>query len=459
MPVRLDNWLKLAHTLMPAFFLVLEYEGKQEPQRAYLVHVWEDLIAATLRRQRETVAAGKTIGRKMTMSLQWAPEHLLAECSGEALHDAMSRRIGANSQDYVLRKIELIQTVGYDAMRHAGKFTIAGASDRALFEDLARHAMGEKEFVEVQGFTMAERRFGIELPIGAPWEVAKAKFGVRPSPIKASIRITNRDQSRIVHDECEVYSAVAAFPFLPPDFRSVKIKGSYLAIIIDPCRRKIRISAELPPYEEPVPLDALTRAAAVLQMMADREEDGMQFELQSPENSIHIEEHQIGSANLDLGVLPLLSAVRECADLFEKLGCTTATKVTLAEIDLVARGVAGALTLLREPTSGVRYGFEIRGHDRPKEGKAAAIFMAAVELGGYFLGGVFSARGLITFERDDVAAPWRAVMPDCAVKVEERYVAPAGQSALVQLRDRARKAAKVLEGAGIGDIYLIDVEE
>jgi hypothetical protein len=37
--VKLDNWLRMVRTPMPAFFLILEYDGASYPERAFLQHV------------------------------------------------------------------------------------------------------------------------------------------------------------------------------------------------------------------------------------------------------------------------------------------------------------------------------------------------------------------------------------------------------------------------------------
>ena len=50
--VKLSNWQKMVMSPLPAFFLVLEFDGKDRCQRAYLVHVGAEHIRRVLKRLR-----------------------------------------------------------------------------------------------------------------------------------------------------------------------------------------------------------------------------------------------------------------------------------------------------------------------------------------------------------------------------------------------------------------------
>src|SRR5262245_53551770 len=51
--VKLSNWSRLVKNPFPAFFLILEFDGKSSCQRAFLVHVGEAHIRLVLKALRE----------------------------------------------------------------------------------------------------------------------------------------------------------------------------------------------------------------------------------------------------------------------------------------------------------------------------------------------------------------------------------------------------------------------
>ena len=56
--MKVSNWDKLARTPIPAFMFVLDFDGRDEPKRAYLCHFGVDRVAQTLKKVRELEKAG-----------------------------------------------------------------------------------------------------------------------------------------------------------------------------------------------------------------------------------------------------------------------------------------------------------------------------------------------------------------------------------------------------------------
>jgi hypothetical protein len=113
--VKLDNWVRFVQESIPAFFVVIEYDRRPYPQRAYLVHVWEEQIRAVLRRLRESSAnERKTPLHQQTLVLDYGEADLLESVDGAGFEAAVRRHVGDDPARYEAEKRRLIETVGYE---------------------------------------------------------------------------------------------------------------------------------------------------------------------------------------------------------------------------------------------------------------------------------------------------------------------------------------------------------
>ncbi len=63
------------------------------------------------------------------------------------------------------------------------------------------------------------------------------------------------------------------------------------------------------------------------------------------------------------------------------------------------------------------------------------------------------------FASDSEPGPVRGVMPSCSIRVEWIVAIPSGESAVQDLKGRAKRIADTLDGDENGDVFLIDVED
>ncbi|HEU4566207.1 MAG TPA: hypothetical protein VFS05_16210, partial [Gemmatimonadaceae bacterium] len=114
-PVKLSNWLRFVKSPLPCFFLVLEYDGLEECQRAYLVPVWEEYIRRVLKRVRRLSIDNPRVAlHRHTFSFAPALADELASRSGQGLDERIRAHVGSSMEDYARRKVELVKTVGYE---------------------------------------------------------------------------------------------------------------------------------------------------------------------------------------------------------------------------------------------------------------------------------------------------------------------------------------------------------
>ena len=70
--IKLSNWKRLVETPLPAFFVILHFDGEDTCQSAFLVHVWKSEIARVLKCARDLGVKGKGSElHKHSLRLKW----------------------------------------------------------------------------------------------------------------------------------------------------------------------------------------------------------------------------------------------------------------------------------------------------------------------------------------------------------------------------------------------------
>ncbi len=112
--VNLKNWFLLVKNLYPTFFLALEFDGKKDCQRAYLVHISEACIRRTLKRLRKLSEDTTVELHKRWMSFEYGESEMLSSPDGDGLLEAIKSYVGDDPDAYSRHKSHLYDTVGYE---------------------------------------------------------------------------------------------------------------------------------------------------------------------------------------------------------------------------------------------------------------------------------------------------------------------------------------------------------
>lgn len=158
--IPLSNLQRLATAPTPCFYIFLEFDGEDTVQRAFLVHVDNDLISRVLRKAYEigSSARNKKLN-KTTLIIHYGQEHLISPPYGSSLRSRLKEIIGLNLQDYIQRKKEHLLTTGYE--EGCGEITIT-VEGEAAFRRLIDMSIGVKTDVSVSAFQGFHTRFGIK---------------------------------------------------------------------------------------------------------------------------------------------------------------------------------------------------------------------------------------------------------------------------------------------------------
>ncbi|OTG64786.1 DUF4365 domain-containing protein [Acinetobacter silvestris] len=230
--ITVSNLRRMATAPMPSFYIFLEFDGKNEVQRVFLVHMNNDLVYKILKKIREIEQGDKNKNlSKRTMTLHYGEENELNILDGKSLQNTLFHHIGESYSDYVTDKNKYLKECGFEDGYGKMKFSIAG--ENAGLHQLIDLSLGLTDEVDVQNLVNIDERFGI--PSKNPnFELneAKLKIELQP-PKKGKISFKEDTLSRSLTFDINFYNS----PFSFYDYRKYtkfRIIGDFFDITFEP---------------------------------------------------------------------------------------------------------------------------------------------------------------------------------------------------------------------------------
>lgn len=115
--IKLQNLLHMCTTELPAFYIFMQFEGKQTPQSAELIHVGENLMVrvaeAEFKGEQPDVKKQKTI-KLSCDDIKNDVDCRMSSLDGDCLRKMLLDYIGEDISKYIRQKLDFIKKVGYD---------------------------------------------------------------------------------------------------------------------------------------------------------------------------------------------------------------------------------------------------------------------------------------------------------------------------------------------------------
>ncbi len=103
--ITLSNLMKLCTSHLPAFIFFAEFNGHEDPDDVYLVHVDEILIKKTLKRARQNgVSKNRKKLNNTKVLISYNESHKLITKNGRALKAAIENHIPNGMEKYITKK-------------------------------------------------------------------------------------------------------------------------------------------------------------------------------------------------------------------------------------------------------------------------------------------------------------------------------------------------------------------
>ncbi|NMY31714.1 hypothetical protein HBR94_09410 [Pseudomonas sp. WS 5412] len=188
--VELSNLKKMSTTLLPAFYILIEFDKNDMPVRAFIKHVDNSFIYKVLSRIRKVTVENPTVKlNKKTMRVHFEEE--IYPLGASALKKLIHNHINGSQSLYVDQKRQYLDSAGFEDGAYRVKFQI---SDMQQLERLIDASLGKKIGVEIEEMHGAALRFGFSSPM-PELTVSNAVLEILNVKPNATGKMTFRDKS------------------------------------------------------------------------------------------------------------------------------------------------------------------------------------------------------------------------------------------------------------------------
>ena len=261
--IKLTNWERMAKSPLPCFFTVIEYDGKEDPQRAYIVHMGEYWIEKTLERLRELEAQPSKLLHRCSMQLTYSDTDMIDTPNGASLENAIRKHVGDDPQEYFTKKCEWIKNVGYDEYRSKVHFTLPKMPYASTMETLVDFGIGVTKEINLDSLSVEEVRFGIPRSLHPDIEPVNPKItvGEVPPAGEADVVITGEEGSILFQDSFTYYSPGNLFPFIPFEYWKLRFSSEIMSFILSMKDNRADVNLNLFQFDNRIHISKLSKAA------------------------------------------------------------------------------------------------------------------------------------------------------------------------------------------------------
>lgn len=207
--ITLSNLRQLATSQMPSFYVFLEFDGTNEVQKAFILHLDNNIIYSILKRIHEIEQGYKENNlNKRTMTLKYDESHELKLLDGKNLKENILAYIGEDYSKYINQKSLFLENCGFEDGYGTLQFSLNGEDSIKKIIDVS---LGLEEELDIENLVSIEQRFGIpsqKTKLVVP--KAKLKIGMSP-PKKGKIRFKEDKLSSGLTFEIDFYNSSFSF--------------------------------------------------------------------------------------------------------------------------------------------------------------------------------------------------------------------------------------------------------
>ena len=389
LPITLSNLRRLITAQMPAFFIFLEFDGKNIAQRAFVVHIDNNLISKTLKKLHEIEQSDKENNfNKRKMTIQYDDSNLLEELNGESLKNCLLKYIGNDIAEYIANKKAHLESTGYENGFAQITFTTEGEDNLKSLIDVS---LGIEENVEISKFKGMDMRFGIlsNIPFFDSEGAKLAMPDLKPSA-EGSIRFREDKLSAGLSFDCKLYTS--PFNAMAPDkLKKLRIEGEFFDLQFTPHTGAAIYSFS---FGEGVRLEIkkFRNAIKLLNLLSS---SGRKVSAELIFEDLPKFEFNVGCNNQEFDFSPELRALESAVKITNHFDITNIVDVSFDEISRYKDQICQMEAALHSRPSlfKVEFGVDGDGYDSSKE--TACIFLVTTPIGSHIFGIVLVLTGQV----------------------------------------------------------------
>ncbi|ENE7662660.1 hypothetical protein ABNY11_001711 [Enterobacter roggenkampii] len=201
--VKLSNLKRFCDSAIPCFFFFAEYNNSLNPEAIYLVHIDSHHMFDILKKAREFESKGETKLHKSTMRIKYNDSHRIEPANGEGLLSKIKSFIPNGMGDYVTKKLEFLQELGYEKSKIEVQFSVTTDED---YKSLVMASLGYENEINIQNIIGHDLRFGIHMPLN---ELASNSAKIKLSEVTSftSGTIVFEGKNDFISFPCEIFAS------------------------------------------------------------------------------------------------------------------------------------------------------------------------------------------------------------------------------------------------------------
>lgn len=385
--IKLSNLRRLITAQMPAFFVFIEFDGKNTAQRAYIRHIDGDLISKILKRIHEIEQLeGRTDHHKRTMTIPYDQVHEIKQPFGHTLKSAIESCTGKDMAEYIAKKKKILESAGFENGTSHISFTTEGEENLRHLIDVS---IGARKSVDIQSFTGHHIRFGIKSrsPIVSSGASKIEMPDLKPSA-NGFIHFREHPLSPSLTHACKLYASPLN-AMLPKELTKMRIEGDFFDIKFNPYTGVADYTFN--GYAEaPVPLHKLREILRLIQLITS---SSKRIQVEFDFKGLPAVNFKMNCLNqpFDLGkeLHALDCAIKALSD-FDIAEPITAT---LNEISKQADSICQLHSILCADHNAFKIEFGVTGEGFNSKNKVACIIISSTRIGEYIFGAIITIKG------------------------------------------------------------------
>lgn len=388
LPIKLSNLRRLITAPMPAFILFLEFDGKKNVQRAFLVHVDAELISTTLQRVHELETGGMTDHHKRTLTVHYGSKHEIKPLDGEGLKSKIELSVPQGMNSYVAWKNKHLKTTGYE--KGFAQITFQTGDEANLLE-LIDVSLGLKRSARVTQFRESQVRFGIKSQPELVSEIGELEMpNLKPTAV-GSINFKDDRLSVGLTFACRFYSSPLNAG-LPKSLVKFRVEADCFDFILHPHLESGQCQFN-PTSNVRLPINQLHDALCLIRMLTSA---AKKIDLRLELNDGKPIAFQLNPSDRPFEHAELLDALKAAVEICHYFELNQNPVATLGEIERDVQHILQFWKLIGRspPTFQCRFSVNSSGPTLEDRIPTAVVFLSNARVGKTVFGAIFVYTGI-----------------------------------------------------------------
>lgn len=379
--ITVSNLHRLVKAPVPTFICFIEFDGKNEAQAAYLVHIDQKIIEQTLKRMRELEVKGQARElNKRKITIKYSNKEKLKNPNGESLKESIEQCVPHGAEVYIENKNNLLKTLGFET--GSGQFNVE-LSGKDPISDMVDLTLGLRKEINIDKFVGRHERFGILSP--TPFVEAEkgilAILDVKPFS-KAVLTFKEYKFSPGISFSTDFYSS-QLYNVVPDKYLKFRVKGKFFEMVFEPINNKAHYTFHL----DPVDGSSLKELRDMLKVLTLFQKSPNTLELEIKPDGLPPLCAKIGTDEKLEDWSNLYNVAEMAVSICNELKIPSdAVIVNTASLVKHALSIGNFLKILNGTPSTAKVEFTIEGEDLNTDKKTSCIFFCQTHIGDHAVG-------------------------------------------------------------------------